>query len=255
MPARLRVFITGASSGIGSALAREYATQGAVLGLTARRRGLLDALATDIGGGAFCYAADVRDTQAMAEAARSFIAQAGVPDIVIANAGIAIGTLTQHAEDIQIFQDIIDTNLLGVVKTFQPFIAPMSAAGHGALVGMSSVASFRGLPGASAYSASKAALNTYMESLRVELRGSGVDVITICPGYIRTPMTAVNPYPMPFIISAQSAARKIIEAIASRKKFAVLPWQMAVTGAALRMMPRSLYALLFAKAPHKPRKA
>ena len=148
----------------------------------------------------------MRDAAALARAAADFIGRFGAPDLVIANAGISRGTLTEHAADAIAFREILDVNVTGLVHTFAPFVAAMRAAGRGTLVGIASVAGFRGLPGASAYSASKAAAISYLESLRVELAGSGVAVITICPGYIATPMTAGNPYRMPFLISAERAA-------------------------------------------------
>jgi short-subunit dehydrogenase len=140
-----------------------------------------------------------------------------------------------------------------MVHTFHPFLAPMKAARRGTLAGIASVAGFRGLPGASAYSASKAAAITYLEGLRVELRGSGIAVVTICPGYIATPMTARNPYRMPFLLDADRAARLIARAIAQRKRFYVLPWQMALIGRVLRWLPRPVYDAAFARAPRKPR--
>ena len=205
-------------------------------------------------GRAVAYAGDVRDAEALARAAADFITRFGAPDVVIANAGISRGTLTEHAEDASAFEEVIDINVLGMVHTFAPFIAPMRAARRGALAGISSVAGFRGLPGAGAYSASKAAAITYLESLRLELSGSGVAVVTICPGYIATPMTAGNPYPMPFLMPADRAAGKIARAIARRRRFYVLPWPMAVVGRVLRILPRPLYDLVFAHAPRKPRR-
>ena len=177
----------------------------------------------------------------------------GTPDIVIANAGVSTGTLTEHAEDIDTFQQVMDINVLGVVKTFQPFIAAMRAARQGTLVGISSVAGFRGLPGASAYSASKAAVISYLESLRVELLGSGVKVVTICPGYIRTQMTAINPYPMPFILDADDAVNRMVKAIDRQVTYAVVPWQMCLVGYALKWLPNWIYDQLFVNAPRKPR--
>jgi short-subunit dehydrogenase len=147
----------------------------------------------------------------------------------------------------------MDTNVLGMVKTFQPFLAAMRAAKYGTLVGIASVAGFRGLPGSGAYSASKAAAISYLESLRVELHGSGVKVVTLCPGYIKTPMTDINTYPMPFIIPADEAARRMARVIARGKSFAVVPWQMGVVGWLLKRLPRWLYDRLFANAPHKAR--
>ncbi len=249
-----RVVISGASSGLGLALARYYLEQGAMVGVLARRANCLQDLSKQFPQQVYCYPLDVRDSTAVQAAAQSFIAHAGVPDIVIANAGISVGTLTEYAEDIDVFQQIMDINILGVMKTFQPFLVPMREAGQGLLVGIASVAGFRGLPGAGAYSASKAALISYMESLRVELRGSGMRAVTICPGYIKTPMTTINPYPMPFILSADEAARLIARVIASGSSFAVVPWQMGLVGRVLKLLPNWLYDFVFSRAPHKPRK-
>lgn len=249
-----RVVISGASSGLGLALAHHYLEQGAIVGVFARRADYLQSLSKQYPQQVYCYPLDVRDSAAVQAAAQSFIGHSGAPDIVIANAGISAGTLTEYAEDIDVFQHIMDINMLGVMKTFQPFLVPMREVGHGSLVGIASVAGFRGLPGASAYSASKAALISYMESLRVELRGSGVRVVTICPGYIKTPMTAINPYPMPFILPAEEAACRIARAIASGKSFAVVPWQMGLIGRMLKLLPNWLYDLVFSQAPRKPRK-
>jgi hypothetical protein len=252
----VNVFLTGASSGLGEALARHYAAQGATLGLFARRADALARIAQATGSATVhTYAGDVRDAEALRAAAADFMRLRGVPDIVIANAGVSRGVLTDHAEDVAVFRDVLETNVLGMVHTFVPFVAAMRARRAGALVGIASIAGFRGLPGSGAYSASKAAAIAYLESLRVELRGSGVDVITVCPGYIATPMTARNPYRMPFLMRAETAARRIVRAIAHRRRFYVLPWPMAVAGRALRMLPRGVYDRLFAKAPHKPRDA
>ncbi len=268
----VRVVISGASSGLGLALAQYYLERGAVVGAIARRADLLQALSEQFPLQVYCYPLDVRDTAAVQAAAQDFITRAGVPDIVIANAGVSVGTLTEYAEDIDAFQWVMDINVLGAVKTFQPFLAAMreslpSPSGGGVggersegpgrkrptLVGIASVAGFRGLPGAGAYSASKAALISYLESLRVELRGSGVRVVTICPGYIKTPMTDINPYPMPFILEAELAARRIAQVIEQGKSFAVVPWQMGLVGRMLKLLPDWLYDWLFSKAPHKPR--
>ena len=250
----MRVVITGASSGIGTALAHYYLRKGATVGLIARRAEMLSEIAKSAIGRVEIYAADVRDVSAMQAAAADFIRRHGRPDIVIANAGISVGTMTQIAEDIETFQDVMDTNVIGMVKTFQPFIGAMRDARHGVLVGIASVAGYRGLPGAAAYSASKAAAISYLESLRVELSGSGVRVVTICPGYIATPMTAKNPYPMPFIMSADQAARKFAAIIDSGSSFAVTPWQMALVARLLRVVPNWLFDLALRKAPHKPRR-
>jgi len=249
-----RVVITGASSGVGLALARHYLGRGAQVAAFARRAELLQALATEFPNQVFCYALDVRDAVAVQNAANDFIAQVGCPDVVIANAGVSTGTLTEFAEDLDAFQQVMDINVLGMLKTFQPFIAPMRAARQGTLVGIASVAGFRGLPGAGAYSASKAAAISYLESLRVELHGSGVKVVTLCPGYIKTTMTAANPYFMPFLLEADEAATRMARAIARQTSFTVIPWQMRAVGGVLKLLPRWLYDRLFARAPHKPRK-
>lgn len=248
-----RVIITGASSGIGAALACHYAQRGAVLGLIARRSIELEKLAARLAVPVRIYPADVRDAAALQAAAADFIARHGSPDIIIGNAGISLGTLTEFAEDVAAFQSVIDINVMGLVKTFQPFIVSMRAAGKGTLVGIASVAGYRGLPGAAAYSASKAAAISYLESLRVELRASGIKVITICPGYIATPMTASNPYPMPFLMNTDVAARKISSIIERGNTFEVIPWQMAVAARVLRALPNWLYDRLFGNAPRKPR--
>ena len=249
----MKVFITGASSGIGHALARHYLECGAIVAVCARRRELLQVLATEFSEQVHCYTLDVRDASAMQQAADHFMAQVGVPDIVIANAGVSRGTLTEFVEDEDVFQNVMDINVLGMVKTFQPFLVAMREAKRGTFVGIASVAGLRGLPGSGAYSASKAAAISYLESLRVELHGSGVKVVTLCPGYIRTPMTDVNTYPMPFILDAKVAARRMARRIACGSSMAVVPWQMGVVGWVLKRLPNWLYDRLFAKAPHKAR--
>lgn len=256
----LKVFITGASSGIGHALVQEYARQGAVLGLVARREEALRSLAASLPNprAAHLYPADVCDADAMQEAAQRFIAEVGVPDIVIANAGISVGTLASEREDIHAFRQVMDTNWYGVLTTFNPFIAPMSALAPGGpvrptLVGIASVAGVRGLPGAGAYSASKSAVIKLLESLRLELHAKGIRVVTIAPGYIRTPMTEHNPYPMPFLMDADRFARRAAKVIARGRRFRVIPWQMGVVAALLHGMPRWLYDRLFRNAPRKPR--
>ena len=199
------------------------------------------------------YAGDVRDSSALDRAAREFIARFGSPTAVVANAGVSLGVLTERSEDLPVFREVLETNVVGMVNTFAPFIAAMRSAGGGTLAGIASVAGFRGLAGSGAYSASKAAAITYLESLRLELRDSKIAVVTICPGYIATPMTATNPYRMPFLLEPQKAARLIARAIGERKRFYVLPWQMAIAGFVLRRLPRPIYDAVFARAPRKAR--
>lgn len=253
----LKVFITGASSGIGEALAVYYAARGATLGLAARRLDVLDELNRRLGARHACYALDVGDAPALHAAATDFLQRFGAPDIVIANAGVSAGTLSECAEDLAVFRRVMDTNVFGMAATFAPFIAAMQAAGGRRkmqrLVGIASVAGIRGLPGAEAYSASKAAAISYLESLRLEMRASGIKVVTIVPGYIETPMTAVNGYRMPFLLPVDQAATRFAAAIARAASYTVIPWQMGIVAKLLRLLPNWLYDRLFASAPRKPR--
>src|SRR5262249_19551480 len=150
--------------------------------------------------------------------------------------------------------EILDINVLGLVNTFHPFASDMRKRGSGTLAGIASVAGFRGLPGATAYSASKAGAISYLEGLRVEMRPKGVRVVTICPGFIATPMTEKNPYPMPFLIEAADAARRIVRVIDASKSFAVIPWQMAIVGRLLKLLPNAVFDRIMAGRAHKPRK-
>lgn len=249
----LPVFVTGASSGIGAAFARHYAVRGATLGLVARRREELEVLAASLPVCCHLYPLDVTDAKALAAAGRDFIERAGVPGIVIANAGVSTGTLTEEADDLAAFERVLRVNVAGMANSFHPFVAPMRAAGRGRLVGTASVAGIRGLPGAGAYSASKAAAITYLESLRVELRGSGVRVVTLAPGYVETPMTAVNPYPMPFLLPVDEAVRRMARIIDAGRAYAVVPWQMGIVARLMRLLPNWAYDRLAARAGRKPR--
>ncbi len=249
-----RVVITGASSGLGYALAAEYARRGATLALIARRGEKLEELAGSLPVRCYCYPLDVRDASELSAAGRDFIEREGSPDVVIANAGVSAGTSTAQARDTLVFEEILATNVTGMMLTFRPFVDAMRIAKHGTLAGIASISGFRGLPGASAYCASKAAAITYLESLRLELRKDGIKVVTICPGYVDTPLTVGNPYHMPFLMHADRAAAAIADAIAKGKRFYVLPWQMALVGWMLRRLPRPVYDVLFANAPRKPRR-
>ena len=250
----MKVFLTGASGGIGEALARHYARSGATLGLVARRAGHLEKLKSSLGTPAEIYPCDVRDAPALAASAAHFMSRHGAPDLVIANAGISIGNLTEFAEDLEVMREILEVNVLGMANTFHPFVAPMRARASGSLVGIASVAGLRGMPGATAYSASKAAAIRYLEGLRVELRGTGVRVTTICPGYIATEMTRRNPYRMPFIIPAEEAARRFARVIAAGRSYAVVPWPMAIVGKILELLPNALFDRFAVRFGRKPRR-
>ena len=257
----MKVFITGASSGIGQALAHEYAkrhqNKNTIIGMAARRsehlQNLQQTLQDTYKIKCAIYPLDVRDHTALGDAAADFIQQHGTPDVVIANAGVSSGTLTEQQQDIAAFQAVMDINVLGLVHTFQPFISAMRAAGKGQLVGIASVAGIRGLPGAGAYSASKAAAIAYLESLRVEMLHHNIAVTTIAPGYIRTPMTAINSYSMPFLMDADVAAAKFVNAIEHKRRFVVIPWQMGWVARLMRFIPPVLWDFLAKNAPHKPR--
>ncbi|HXY22115.1 MAG TPA: SDR family oxidoreductase [Burkholderiaceae bacterium] len=249
----MNVFLTGASSGIGRALAREFARRGAYLGLVARREDALRALATELAPHCQVYAVDVTDRDRLIAAARDFEQGCGATDIVVACAGISVGVETQYYEDLAQFDRVLATNLNAVATCFHPFIAPMRQRGRGTLAAMASVAGIRGLPGAEAYCASKAALITYCESLRVGLHGSGVRVVTIAPGFIRTPMTAANPYPMPFLMDVDAFARRAAAAIEQGKSYVIIPWQMAWVARLLRVLPNWAFDRALARRPRKPR--
>jgi NAD(P)-dependent dehydrogenase (short-subunit alcohol dehydrogenase family) len=195
----------------------------------------------------------VADAKATQAAARDFIERFGAPDLVIANAGVGIGTHGDDLPDMEKLRRVLEVNVTGMATTLAAFAPAMRAAGRGTLAGIASVASFRGLAGNGAYCASKAAARTWLESLRVELRGTGVSVVCVCPGYIDTPMTRVNRYHMPFLIDADNGARLIARAIAAKRRVAVIPWQMALVSVLLRWMPDWLYDRLASRAPRKPR--
>ena len=273
---RTNIFITGASSGLGSAIATEYAKRfyadftprennasetRMVIGLAGRRFDMLQKLADELQNKyqitCAVYALDVRDSLACQLAAQDFIGKFGAPNIVIASAGVSRGTLTDLREDIPAFQAIFDINVMGMVHTFQPFIAAMKASAKlgqvAQLVGIASVAGIRGLPGAGAYSASKAAVISYCESLRVEMARDNIAVTTIAPGYIRTPMTDVNSYKMPFLMNADVFAHKFANAVENKTRFKVIPWQMGWLARFMRLVPPFLWDFAMKKAPHKKR--
>jgi NAD(P)-dependent dehydrogenase (short-subunit alcohol dehydrogenase family) len=220
----------------------------------ARRKEALEALVASLGVPCAVYAVDVADAAAIRAAGEDFTARHGVPDIAIANAGISVGTLGGEADDIPVLDRVLRTNVVGLAATLQPFVEPMRRRGEGTLVGVASVAGFRGLPGAGAYSASKAAAIAWLESLRVELHGTGVSVVTLCPGYIDTPLTQVNRYPMPFLLPVDEATRRFAQLIDAHRSYAVVPWQMALVGYILRRLPNRVYDALASRAGRKPRK-
>ena len=238
------LFITGASSGIGQALAVEWARRGGRLALVARRGDEMRAWVAAQGWGpdrAQVYVADARDLAAMTAAGRDCIARQGLPDVVIASAGISVGVDLGEEADLEVLRAVVETNNLGMAATFQPFIKPMCERRAGRLVGIASVAGIRGLPGHAAYSMSKAGVISFCESLRVECRAFGVRVVTIAPGYIDTPLTRGNSYSMPFLMPVDKFARQALDAIAAGARLRVIPWQMGMLARVLRILPDWIY--------------
>ncbi len=250
------VFITGASSGIGQALAWRYYQAGFSLALVARRTGEIEAWAKAQGISVerySVYGADVADVNSIVAAGQLCLKQQGVPDVVIANAGISVGMDTGVRGDLDVMARTFATNNLGLAATFHPFVDAMAERGSGNLVGIGSVAGIRGLPGHGAYCASKAAVISYCESLRGELRPSGVRVVTICPGYIDTPLTQRNRYAMPFLMQPEQFADKAFAAIAAGDSYRVIPWQMGWVAKLLRIAPNWLFDRVLSGRPRKRR--
>ncbi|WP_332825618.1 SDR family oxidoreductase [Ramlibacter sp.] len=252
------VFITGASSGIGQALAWRYHQAGWRLALAARRTGEISQWAQARGipvEGWRVYGADVAQAESIVAAGRACIEAQGVPDVVVANAGISVGVDTAVRADLDVIARTYATNNVGLAATFHPFIDAMVRRGSGTLVGISSVAGIRGLPGHAAYCSSKAAVTSYCESLRGELRPHGVRVVTIAPGYVDTPLTQRNRYGMPFLMKAEDFADAAFRTIAAGRSYRVIPWQMGVVAKLLRVLPDPLFDRVMAGRPRKHREA
>ena len=250
------VFITGASSGIGQALARRYYDAGFRLALAARRTTALQLWADEQGfstGRYRIYHADVSIIDSIVAAGQTCVAAQGVPDVVIANAGISIGMDTAERGDLAVMAQVLATNTVGAAATFHPFVAGMVSRRCGTLVGIASVAGIRGLPGHGAYCASKAALIAYCESLRGELRATGVKVVTICPGYIDTPLTRRNRYAMPFLMPVTRFAERAFSAIESGQSYTVTPWPMAAVAGLMSVLPNAVFDRVAANRARKPR--
>jgi len=249
-------FITGASSGIGQALALRFHAGGFRLALVARRADEVAQWAASAGIDATrfaVYGADVRDVGAIVAAGQACIQAQGVPDVVIANAGISVGIDTAERADLDVMRSTLETNVLGMAATFHPFVAAMRERRSGRLVGIASVAGIRGLPGHGAYCSSKAAVISYCEALRGEMRPFGVKVVTIAPGYIATPLTQGNRYAMPFLMSAADFADRAWRAIEAGASWRVIPWQMGIVVRLLRLIPNWLFDRAFAGRPRKRR--
>jgi short-subunit dehydrogenase len=232
------LFITGASSGIGQALALRFHRAGYRLALVARRGAELQSWA---------------QAQGLPASSCACLAAQGLPDVVVAAAGISVGMDTAVQADLEVMRAVFETNNLGMAATFQPFISGMCERGAGTLVGIASVNGIRGLPGHGAYCSSKAAVISYCESLRGELRPSGVKVVTLLPGYIDTPLTRDNRYRMPFLMPVERFADQAFAAIVAGTTYRVIPWQMGVLAKLLRLLPNALFDRLVAGRPRKHR--
>lgn len=250
----MRVFITGASSGIGAAMSRAYAARGATLGLVARNPQKLKDFAATLPNAEkhALFAADVTDRDAILQAAKGF-EEMGSTDLVIACAGISIGVKTEYFEDLEVLERIYRTNVFAMASTFHGFIAPMRARGHGHFVGIGSVAGIRGLPGSEAYCSSKSAVITYLESLRNDVRPYGIKVTTLSPGFVKTPLTAKNPYKMPFLLEPDEFARIAVSAIDAGVSYKTIPWQMGVLAKLMRVLPNAVFDACVAHRKQKPR--
>ncbi len=245
--------VTGACGGLGQALAAELIAGGARMALVGLQGPVLERLAAAAPGRCAVYTPDVTDGGAMRAVAADWMARHGTPDLVIANAGVAGGFDPSQADDLAVLRRMLEINLVGVATTFQPFIAPMKAAGRGSLVGIASIAGWRGMPGNAAYCASKGGLIRYLESLRAELRGTGLQVCTVSPGYLRTPLTAGNTFAMPGLMDAGEAARQLLARAARGEEHVVLPRRIGWLSRALSLLPASLHDRLLAGQPRKPR--
>lgn len=251
------VFITGASSGIGQALAWRFHQAGYRLALAARRT---EEIKKWIGPRGISensyqiYSIDVALPDSLVAAARVCMASQGVPDIVIACAGMSVGVDTGERGDIDVMAQTFLTNNIGTAASFHAFLGAMLQRKSGTLVGIGSVNGIRGFAGHGANCPSKAALINYCECLRLELKGSGLQVVTICPGYVATPLTRNNTASMPFLMQPGEFANRAFKAIEAGVSYRVIPWQMGVVAKLLRLLPNWLFDRAFAGRARKPRR-
>lgn len=250
----MRVFITGASSGIGAAFCRALAARGDVLGLVARNPEKLQRFAQTLPGSDnhILYPTDVTDREALLNAARDF-EQKGSTDLVISCAGISVGVKTEYLEDLDVLERVYRTNVFAMASTFHAFIEPMKQRQRGHFVGIGSVAGIRGLPGSEAYCSSKSAVITYLESLRNDVKPYGIKVTTLSPGFVKTPLTAKNPYKMPFLLEPDEFVRQALKAIDAQVTYRTIPWQMGVLAKIMRLLPDRFFDACVSNRKQKPR--
>lgn len=248
------ILLTGASSGIGEALAVALAKKGAVIGLLARRKELLYKLCAKcekVGGTARVFECDVTDEDALVAAADDLIHEFGHIDILIANAGVGGNNAETRALQPLAVKKVIDINLMGAVNAVHAVLPRMLKRGSGHIVAISSLAGFRGLPKSAAYSASKAGMTAFFESVRLDVKHLGVDVTIIQPGFIKTPLTSGREAQMPFLMELHNAIPRFIKAIEKRKRFAAFPWQLATVVRAGKFMPSWLYDRIAGRASYR----
>jgi NAD(P)-dependent dehydrogenase (short-subunit alcohol dehydrogenase family) len=246
--------ITGACGGLGQALSRRLIARGTALALVGLQRPALEALQALAPERCRIYTPDVADAVAMQAMAQDWMARHGVPDLVIANAGVAGGFDTAQADDLAVMRRMLEINLLGVATTFQPFMAALQTrATPAALVGVASIAGWRGMPGNGAYCASKGGLILYLQSLRAELRSSPITVHTVSPGYLRTALTAGNRFAMPGLMDPDDAAHQLLEAVARGREDIVLPRRIGWLSRALSLLPARWHDRILLGQPRKPR--
>lgn len=253
-PSFRNAVVTGACGGLGQALARELIAGGASVALVGMNRSALNALAALAPERCAIYLPDVSDPAAMQAMAGDWMARQGAPDLVIANAGVAGGFETAQAEDLAVMRRMLEINLLGAATTFQPFLAPILATAEpAALVGVASVAGWRGMPGNGAYCASKAGLIAYLQSLRAELRPTAVTVHTVSPGYLRTALTAGNRFAMPGLMEPDAAARALLAGVLRSREHIVLPRRVGWLSRLLGLLPAKMHDRILLSQPRKPR--
>ena len=245
--------VTGACGGLGQALARELLAAGSRVAFVGLQRPVLEELARTAPDRCAIYTPDVADAQAMQAMAADWMRRFGTPDLVLANAGVAGGFDPARADDLAVLRRMLEINLLGVATTFQPFLAAMRAERRGTLVGVASIAGWRGMPGNGAYCASKAGLIRYLESLRAELRGTGLQVSTASPGYLRTALTAGNRFAMPGLLEPEAAAQALLRRAARGEEHIVLPRRIGWLSRALGLLPARVHDALLNRQPRKPR--
>lgn len=246
--------LTGACGGLGQALARELIAGGTRVALVGLNRAVLDELAALVPERTAVYTPDVSDGAAMAAVGADWMSRYGVPDLVIANAGVAGGFDTTRTEDLAVLRRMLEINLIGAAATFSPFVSAMMKAGRpGALVGVASIAGWRGMPGNGAYCASKAGLITYLQSLRAELRPTSLTVHTVSPGYLRTALTAGNRFAMPGLLEPDDAARRLLAGVAAGREHIVLPRRTGWLSRALALLPARVHDRILLSQPRKPR--